>query len=314
MKKIKVAPAEKGGRLDKFLTEKLTGYSRSQIQKFIKGNQITVNHKGITPHYRLKEADLIIFTAPGRENKKSALKKGAGSAKKLPSLKIIAETKDYLVVNKPSGLVVHGAGHLKETTLSDLLLKKYPELIGVGDEPERPGIVHRLDKEVSGLMVVARNQTFFDFIKKQFQERKIKKKYTALVYGKVARDQGRIDFPLERSSAGHKMAAKPLGQGGKPAQSEFQVIKRFINYTLLKVEIKTGRTHQIRAHLAAYGSPVVGDNLYGTRLTREKNKKLKTARIFLAADELTFADLAGEKKIFKINLPNEFKKLLMQIK
>jgi len=240
--------------------------------------------------------------------------------------KIIFKDNNYLVINKPAGLLVHGAKHIKELTLIDQLLKECPLLAKIGEDPARPGIVHRLDRRVSGLMVVPKTQTAFDDLKKQFKKRIIKKKYTALVYGQIEKQADEINFPVRRSSKGFKMAALPLtargkiNKAGKQAITEFTVNKKFINYTLLKVRIKTGRTHQIRVHLLAYGHPVVGDDLYSTKKTRTKNArlykqgKLDSARIFLVADELSFMDLGGKKQAFKIDLPNDLKNLLKQIK
>lgn len=232
----------------------------------------------------------------------------------------IFEDENYLVINKPAGLLVHGADHIKEPTLIDQLLSAYPRLTRVGEDPKRPGLIHRLDKLVSGLMVIAKTPESFDSLKKQFQKRTIAKYYTALVYGQIAKDEDEINFPIKRSSKGHKMAALPLTTKGtvnitnRRAITEFEVAKRFISYTLLKVKTKTGRTHQVRVHLSAYGHPVVGDDLYGTKKTKIKNKKLKLERIFLVADKLSFVDLHGEKKEFKIKLFPELKIFLKQLK
>lgn len=235
-------------------------------------------------------------------------------------LKIISDTQEYLVINKPAGLIAHGAEHIKEKTLADLILKKYPAIARAGEDKNRPGIVHRLDKDASGLMVIAKTPASFKNLKKQFQERKIGKKYLALVYGQIKKDEGEINFPIRRSSKGYKMAALPLtnkgekSEEGREALTFFRVKKRFINYTFLEAVIKTGRTHQIRAHLAAYGYPIVGDDLYGTNKNRIKNKKLNLGRIFLVASELSFKDMSGEKQTFKIDLPEELKNLLNIIK
>jgi len=241
--------------------------------------------------------------------------------------KTIFEDNNYLVIDKPAGLLVHGADHIKEPTLVDQLLKKYPEIKKVGDDPNRPGIIHRLDKLASGLMVIAKTQKSFNNLKEQFQKRTIVKYYTALVHGKIEKDEDDINFPIERSSKGHKMAAKPStikgekNEAGRNAYTEFEVIKKFINYTLLKVKIKTGRTHQIRVHMSAYGHPIVGDDLYGTKKTKAKNtrlqrklasgqEKLNLDRIFLVASELKFTDLNGKEKTFRIDLPDDLKNLL----
>jgi 23S rRNA pseudouridine1911/1915/1917 synthase len=232
----------------------------------------------------------------------------------------IYETDNYLIINKPAGLLTHGASHIKDESLSDQILSDYPDIKTVGEDPYRPGIMHRLDKLASGLLVIAKNQTTFSHLKQQFKKRLITKIYTALVYGQIEKDEGEINFPIQRSRKGYKMAALPLTAKGEPtidgrcAITEFAVEKRYINYTLLKVKIKTGRTHQIRCHLSAYGHPIVGDDLYGTKKTREKNKKLNLDRLFLVARELSFKDLSGEIKIFKIDLPFKLKEFLKTIK
>lgn len=230
--------------------------------------------------------------------------------------KKIFENEEFLVVNKPAGLLTHGTESSDEETLAGQLLKDYPEIEKVGEDPTRPGIMHRLDRHVSGLLVIAKNQASFYNLKEQFQKRTIQKHYTALVYGKVSKDEDEINFPIQRSSKGYKMAALPATDNGQPndngrkATTEFFVKKRYINYTLLDVKIKTGRTHQIRAHLAAYGHPIVGDDLYGTKKTKIKNKKLNPGRIFLTAYKLSFLDTENKKHTFNIELPEELKNFL----
>ncbi len=167
---------------------------------------------------------------------------------------------------------------------------------------------------------MAKTSESFSNLKTQFKKKLIKKEYVALVYGKIKKENGVIDFPIKRAVLGHKMAALPLtAKGGKNmegrrAVTEFEVIKRYINYTLAKLTIKTGRTHQIRVHLSAYGYPIAGDNLYGTKKTRALNKKLGLGRIFLVAVKLSFKDLAGAEKTYKIQLPEKIKNLLDIIK
>jgi len=228
----------------------------------------------------------------------------------------IFENDEFVIINKPATLLVHGSDHIKEETLVDQLLVDYPELSKVGEDPARPGIVHRLDRLASGLMVVARTESSFENLKNQFKKRKTEKYYTTLVFGKIEADSAEINFPLKRSTKGNKMAAMPStvngerNEEGRNAITEFEVVKRFINYTLLKVKIKTGRTHQIRAHMAAYGNPIVGDEVYSTKKTREKNKKVNLGRIFLVADCLSFSDLKGERHTFKLDLPVELEDFL----
>lgn len=237
---------------------------------------------------------------------------------------IISETDDYLVINKPAGLAVHGGGNLKEPTLADWLIAHYPQIKKVGDDPARPGLIHRLDKEVSGLMVIAKNNKSFADLKKQFKNREIDKEYIALAHGQLTKDEGIINFPIKRSQIGYKMAALPLNaeellsrlhpQGrdrgnidgwfkARAARTEFKVLKKFVNYTLLRVKIVTGRTHQIRVHFFAYGHSLAGDNLYCTKKTKDKNKKLNLGRVFLVADRLSFRNLRGTNQNFKIDLP-----------
>ena len=306
-------------RLDKFLSdnknENKQQLSRQQIQKLIKQGLITVNNQTSKPHYLIKEKDLIIID----DNWELLSKEKATITqpiKVLPEpLNILAETEEYLVINKPAGLIVHG-GTKGAITLADILIDQYPKIKKVGDDPDRPGIVHRLDKEVSGLMVIAKTQDSFDNIKKQFKQRKVIKKYTALVYGQISLEDSTISFPIKRAPDGFKMVALPITKKGQPnqdgrsAMTEFSILKRFINYTLLKIKIKTGRTHQIRVHMLAYDHPIVGDNIYSKSKTRAQNNKFNLDRVFLVADELSFVDLAGNEQNFTINLPNQLKELL----
>lgn len=257
-------------------------------------------------------------------------------------MKIIYENEDYLIINKPAGLTVHGGAHIKEKTLVDFLLEKYPELKNVGEDPDRPAIVHRLDKEASGLMIIPKNNKSFEYFKDLFKTRKIEKEYIALVYGKIEKEEGLIDFPIKRSSQGHKMAAIPrpkdyssldtlseekaeklsnrgLGnlkalEKSRQAITEFTVIKKLINFTLVNVKIKTGRTHQIRVHFSAYGHPLLGDNLYGNKKSKIKNAKLKPGRIFLEAKKLAFIDPKGQAQEFTLELDSDLEEILKKVK
>jgi len=305
IKKIIVQDNQVEQRLDMLLSTSLK-ISRAQAQKMIKARLIKVNNQVQTAHYLLKLNDKITITPAPQLTKKEFIKA-------LPKLNIIAETKEYLIINKPSGLIVHGGAGIAEPTLTDALEKKYPELTKVGDNPTRPGIVHRLDKDASGLMVIAKNNQNFEHLKKQFQERAITKLYIALVYGAIDKDNDEIIFPISRSAKGYKMAAHAFNREGRQAITEFSVKQHFINYTLLDVKIKTGRTHQIRTHMSAYGHPIVGDDLYGTRKTKEQNKKLELNRLFLHAWQLGFTDLQGQAQIFTIDLPDELQTFLTQI-
>lgn len=311
----KITDKEIGQRLDMFMATSQSEHSRSQWQKRIDDGVVLVNGLVKSSHYKLKLDDEVMIVSLSSSAKARSDKKSKDEVvKTLPKIKVLFECNDYVVVDKPAGLVVHGTKTSTEVTLVDWLVANYPKIKKVGDDPLRPGIVHRLDKAVSGVMVVALNNKTFKSLKAQFQARTVEKKYQGLVYGQLIKDEGVIDFALERSSAGHKMAAKPKSQGGKEAITEFKVIQRLINYTLLELVIKTGRTHQIRAHMAAFNHQLVGDDWYGTVMTKSKNKKLALGRVFLVATNLAFDNLEGERVKYKITLPTGLKKVLEMLK
>jgi 23S rRNA pseudouridine1911/1915/1917 synthase len=233
---------------------------------------------------------------------------------------IIEQTDDYVVIVKPAGLLVHPADSSPdEPTLVDWLVEKFPQIKTVGDEPElRPGIVHRLDREASGLMVIALNQKTFDALKMQFQDRTIEKEYLVLVHGKMLRDFGEINLPIGRMSRGGRMAAHSSNyEEGNEARTEYFVEKRFSTTTLLRVHIHTGRTHQIRVHMFSLQHPVVGDTLYPLK----KFGKTKMGKAFplpprlcLHAARLVFTDKTGARKEFLAELPPDFANYLTQFK
>lgn len=302
---------EQGQRLDKFLVGKLPGYSRSQIQKLIKNGLVLINNRPTTVHHFLKEKDKIQLVYPKKETEQ------------LPEddLKIIYQDNNFLVINKPAGLLVHPTQNYEKNTLVNLILEKYPEIKNVGDL-QRPGIVHRLDKEVSGLMVIAKTQKGFDTLKEQFQNRLIYKEYLALVHGKLPKEEGAIDFPIGYSVDSSLRAAHPLknkkekfDQHDKEAVTEYEVVRRIKNYTLVKVKIRTGRTHQIRVHFKSIGYPIVGDKIYHLKRFFQifQKKKDKINRPFLHATKLGFYDLNNNFKTFESELPIELKNYLSQI-
>jgi 23S rRNA pseudouridine1911/1915/1917 synthase len=314
---IKINKKNAGQRLDKFLAGSLDNLSRSQIQKLIIAQLVSVNDMVASPHYNLKSGDIINLQKKLFKNNLPVKNKNIKIKPIDYDIPIIDETNQFLVINKPAGLAVHGTDNY---TLADWLKAKYPKIKNIGDDPDRPGIVHRLDKDVSGLMIIAKTKEAFDQFKKQFQHRTIVKEYTALVHGKIQKDQGIINFPIKRAKDGYKMAAMPLTVKGEPAKSgrlaetQFWIKARLINYTLLKIKIRTGRTHQIRVHLAAYDHPVVGDNIYATAKARIQNKKIGLNRIFLVADHLNFIDTAGKQKNYNIDLTEELTDILKIVK
>ncbi len=224
-------------------------------------------------------------------------------------MKIIFENEGVLVIDKPAGLTVHPVKPEQDNTLVNQLLAYYPKIKDVGDNPLRPGIVHRLDKDTSGLMVVAKNNKAFEYLKKQFQDRKIIKKYLALVHGIIKDDKGTITKSISFSKKDFKKRSALLDKNSKPAITEYQVIQRFKNYTLLKAYPKTGRTHQIRIHLHSIGYPIVGDQQY-------KFKRLKTpkglTRQFLHAAYLKFKLVDGKMVEFKSELPQDLKNIIYE--
>jgi 23S rRNA pseudouridine1911/1915/1917 synthase len=316
MTQYKITPESSGLRLDKFLVAQFPDFSRAHIQKMIKSGQILLNEKPTTAHHFLKEGGVVTINndLQAKASLPALASKIARPSSRTPSPEIITETPDYLIINKPAGLLVHEAPGSEEPTLVDWLLEKYPDLKKIGEDPSRPAIIHRLDKEVSGLMVIPKTQAMFDHLKSQFKTRRIQKEYTALVYGKPEKLEGEIDFNIDRSIKGHKMVAVPSSSydesRGRKAITKFEIIQSFAGYTLLKVMPETGRTHQIRVHLNAYGLPIVGDPLY-------KPKKLKKTisldRIFLHATSLEFFDLTDKRQKYKSSLPPELEDILKQV-
>lgn len=317
MNKFLINKESQGRRLDHFLVQELPDLSRSKIQKLIKDGLIAINGKPPTVHQFLKENDEVeILTEPLKsekdENKKKPVVRKKTGSDFWKKIKIIDDTSDYLIIEKPSGLLVHPTEKKETDTLIDWAEQNYPPVAKIGDEPGRAGIVHRLDKEVSGLMIIPKTQDAFEYFKGLFKTRQIEKFYTALVYGKIARDEGEIDFPISRSKnkPGLYGALSKNSEEGRPAKTIFRILKKYLNYTLLQVEILTGRTHQIRVHMLAYGHPVVGDTLYA----KKQAEKSRCPRIFLHASRLSFVDPSGEKKEYESELPNNLKDFLKKVK
>lgn len=289
-----------GQRLDQFLAAALQR-TRGEVQRKIAAGEITVDDRRAAKDFRLVSGQVITL-AP------DAPPAPAGPT---PEPRIVAEDDDVLVLDKPAGLTVHPAPGVKESTLVDWLLRQRPNVAGVGEDPRRPGIVHRLDREASGLMVVAKTPAAFEFLQRAFQEQRVVKHYTALVHGIVKQDAGVIRFPIERSEHDGRMSAKPIGGEGREAETHFTVLERLPPFTLLDVETKTGRTHQIRVHFQAIGHPVAGDPLYHQR-KRQTNKV--PPRLFLHAIQLTFPHPDGGTRSFSSPLPSELETFLQSLR
>ncbi|MFH1838642.1 MAG: RluA family pseudouridine synthase [Candidatus Kuenenbacteria bacterium] len=240
-------------------------------------------------------------------------------------LDIIFENENFLVINKPAGLIVHPTTFKEENTLVNFLIEYCPQIKNVGDDKElRPGIVHRLDKDVSGLMVIAKTQEAFDYLKKQFKKRKVKKEYYALVYGEVKEEKGIIDLAIGFSKRKSKIKMTVFSQNkSKSAITKYEVLQKIANFTpsntskgnltgftLLKVKIKTGRTHQIRAHLNFIGHPILGDRIYRNKGLERKIKNIKLDRIFLHSFKLGFYDLENKWIEFEKQMPEELNEII----
>ncbi len=296
---FEVPPGDEGNRLDLYLSRQVPFLSRNQIQRLIEKGKVLVNSKKSRSSYRVRGGDFIEMEVPPPEE--IILK-----PQHLP-LDIVYEDKDLLVINKPQGLVVHPAPGHYEGTLVNALLYHCPDLTGIGGYL-RPGIVHRLDKDTSGLLVVSKNELAHKSLTEQLKNRTLKRKYLALVHGEVMEDKGVIDAPLGRDPRNRKKFA--VVPDGKPARSYYRVLEKFPGFTLLEVELETGRTHQIRVHLAYAGYPVAGDPLYGS-----KRNPLGLPGQALHAYQISFSHpRTGELMTFEAPLPSTFKKALAYLR
>lgn len=250
-----VASADTKTRLDIFLSQKLPELTRSRIKKLIEDGQTSLNNKPAKAGVKIKTGDQIGITIPAPQPIKA-------EPEKIP-LDIVYEDRHIIVINKPHGLAVHpGAGRAKGT-LVNALLYHCKDLSGIGGAL-RPGIVHRIDKDTSGVLVVAKTDKSHQFLSKQFKEHSMKRRYLALVWGMVKNDEGTIDLPIGRHVSERKKMSVRTSRGRR-AVTHYKVIKRFDNFTLIEATLETGRTHQIRVHLSAIHHPVAGDPVYGKK-------------------------------------------------
>jgi len=251
-----VDPARAGTRLDVYLAGESPGTSRSYLQRLIGDGLVKVNGAPSKPGYRVKPGDEIVLCVPYPEELKV-------EPEPLP-LDIYYEDADVIVINKPRGMVVHPAEGNYSGTLVNALLYHCRDLSGINGVL-RPGIVHRLDKDTSGLLMAAKNDAAHLELARQLKDRRVVRRYLALVHGRIEEDSGTIEAPIGRHSRDRQRMAVAAAGGGKPAVTHYRVVQRFAKSTLLKVRLETGRTHQIRVHLAYLGHPLVGDGKYAPR-------------------------------------------------
>jgi len=329
---IEVPAEARGERLDRFLAAQLDGVSRSRVQLHIEQGGVEVNGFSQKASYKLSGGERITVVGEARPVPLKA------EPEAIP-LDVVYEDEDLAVVNKPAGMMVHaGSGKSAEAqsrgTLVNALLYRFARLSSSAGEL-RPGIVHRLDKQTSGLIVVAKNDRAHAALGAMFASRELKKTYIALVEGAMKEEKGTLRAPIGRDRARRtRMTARP-GADGRQAVSHFEVVKRvdgrFGRFTLVKVRIETGRTHQIRVHMASLGHPVVGDTLYGaagqltdeaalrapgSRTTRRKAEpeRLRLGRNFLHAGELEFVHpMTGKLLKLQAPLPDELKEFLNRL-
>ena len=298
-----IGPEHAGTRLDVYLASQFEGWSRARLQRLIENEDVLVNGKVAKPSYKLREHDEI-------EVELIAPPADFFTPENIP-LEIVYEDETLAVVNKPAGLVVHPAAGTPSGTLANALAYHFQQL---PDRGVRPGIVHRLDRDTSGLLVVAKTQAALENLSDQFRDRTVFKSYLALVHGRVA-SSGKVDQPLARDPSNRTRMA--VVRGGRNALTLYRVRQAFDRFTLLDVELKTGRTHQIRVHLAWLKHPVVGDETYGGGRDNTIQDPQLRARIrnlkrqFLHAEKLGFKHPVSQEFVkFESALPKDLTELL----
>ena len=299
MNKYIVKKEDENKRIDKLIAEVYKDISRMTIQRLINDGKLKINNKNVKVSYKVSEGDSIEFDL--QEPEEIDIK-----AQDIP-LNVIYEDEDIIVINKEKGMVVHpGNGRTEDTLVNALMQKCKNSLSGIGGKI-RPGIVHRLDKDTSGIIIVAKNDKAHINLSEQIKNRKVNKYYIALVRGNVIENNATINMPIARSTKDRKKMA--VSEKGKEAITHFKVLKRYNGYTLLKLKIDTGRTHQIRVHLAEIGHPVVGDEVY----SNGKNKFGVKGQC-LHAERIEFVHPTSNKKmVLEAELPKYFKDILEKL-
>ena len=301
IKLLKVSEGEEG-RLDKYLSDKLEDMTRSYLKKLISDDKaVLVNGNPAKPNYKLKPGDIIELAVP--EPIELEIK-----AENIP-LDIVYEDNDMLVVNKPQGMVVHpAAGNYTGTLVNALLYHCGDSLSGINGE-KRPGIVHRIDKDTSGLLLVAKNDNAHQKLSSQIKEHSLTRAYKALVHGNIKQDSGRIDAPIGRLPSDRKMMTIS-DKNSREAVTNFRVLERYGRYTFVECILETGRTHQIRVHMSKNGHPIVGDKTYGV-----KKEEFNLAGQLLHAYKVGFIHpVSGEYMEFVSELPDYYMNVLDRLR
>lgn len=300
MKKINFFEEDLDKRLDMFLCELYPDLSRNKIQTFIKNGDVLVNDTKVKTGYALKESDII--TANELEVKSDI---EYNLEKVNMNLEILYEDDDVLVINKPKGLVVHPANSYEGDTLVNGLLYQIDRLSTINGAT-RPGIIHRIDKDTSGLLLIAKSNEAHVILAKDISEHKVDRNYYAICYGTFEGKTGTINMPISRDESNRLRMA--VNEGGKNAVTHFEVMEQYLNHSLLKVQLETGRTHQIRVHLSEISHPILGDEVYGPRKVFGKTGQ------YLHAYKLVFIHPITKKEVtFETSLPNYFKDVIEQL-
>ena len=300
--RFQAGPEGAGKRLDQFVHEQIARFSRARIQEWIKAGRVLVNGARQRAAYAVRAGD-VVEAEPADPAPLRAL------PEEIP-LSVLYEDNDVVAIDKPAGMVVHAGAGVREGTLVNALLHRYAALSSVGGSL-RPGIVHRLDRYTSGVLLVAKNDAAHRALAAQFSGRTVEKVYVALVHGVVKPESGRIDRPIARDPVRRTRMTVRLRQG-RAAWTEYRVVGRFAKFTLLEARIGTGRTHQIRVHLSSIGHPVVGDTLYGAPAKAPGLPDLK--RYFLHARRIRFRQpTTGEEISVEAELPEELREWLGKV-
>jgi 23S rRNA pseudouridine1911/1915/1917 synthase len=296
-----ISSADAGQRLDVFCVAHAPGASRAAIQRAIKNGDIQVNQETVKPRQIVREGDVVSITLP-----EAAEAQAAEVA--IPECPIIYEDRDVVVIDKPAGLAVHPGAGQPQATVAAWFAARYLDSVSVGD-PDRPGIVHRLDKDTSGVLILAKTQKAYDHLKSQFERRRAHKDYLALVFGVPGEPKGRINRALLRSK--HNPLRRTIDPAGKEAVTEWRLEEKFARHALLRVWPLTGRMHQIRVHLHFLGFPIVGDALY---VFKRQKPPHGVRRQLLHAEKLTLMMPSGDHKTFIAPLPADFQNVLKQLR